>query len=122
MKQVNEQEVQNLMAVLGLTHEEAVELWKCDNDIATNEEQEALNNKASQVKIRIADGNNTKGKSKPRTHINSDAKVDLYNKILDFCQNIEGAEVSVLKKEKLLQIIYMDKTFKLDLIQAREPK
>jgi len=121
-KQVNMKEVANLMVKLGLSEEEAIELWKCDNDMEENEEQNALDKKASKVKIKIADNNVTKGKSKPRTHINSDTKIELYNLLLDFCQSIEGAEVEVLKKEKLLQIIYKDKTFKVDLIQTREPK
>lgn len=121
-KQVNMTEVANLMTKLGLSEEEAIELWKCDNDMEENEEQNELDKKASKVKVTVTDGNKTKGKSKPRTHINSDAKIELWNLIKDFCENIEGAETSVLKNEKLLQIVYKDLTFKLDLIQTREPK
>lgn len=121
-KQVNMTEVQNLMLKLGLSEEEAIELWKCDNDMEENEEQNELDKKASKVKIKVTDANITKGKSKPRTHINSDAKIELYNMLKEFCENIEGAEVTVLKNEKLLQVVYKDKTFKVDLIQTREPK
>jgi len=121
-KQVNMKEVKNLMSKLGLSEEEAIELWKCDNDIEENEEQNELDRKASKVKVSVTDGNKTKGKSKPRTHINSDAKIALWNLLKEFCENIEGAEVTVLKNEKLLQIVYQDLNFKLDLIQMREPK
>lgn len=121
-KQINMTEVKNLMAKLSLSEEEAIELWKCDNDMEENEEQNELDTKASKVKVSVTDGNKTKGKSKPRTHINSEPKIELWNMLKEFCENIEGAETTVLKNEKLLQIAYKDLHFKLDLIQTREPK
>ena len=37
-----EQEIKNNMIKLGLTREEAEELYECDHDLAENEEQEEL--------------------------------------------------------------------------------
>lgn len=117
MKNINKQEVQNLMKTLGLTEEEAIELWKCDNDMAENEEQKALDKKASKVKIKVADGNVTKGVKKPRTYISCDEKVTLFNLIKT---TLEGAceSVEVTKDNKLLTVSFNGVQFKVDLIKT----
>lgn len=117
MKSINKQEVQNLMKTLGLTEEEAIELWKCDNDMAENEEQKELDKKASKVKIKVADGNVTKGVKKPRTYISCDEKVALFNLIKttleSACENVE-----VTKDNKLLTVNFNGVQFKVDLIKT----
>ena len=65
-------------------------LWRADSDNPLQKESneysdfkrmivKELDKKASKVKVSVTDGNKTKGKSKPRTHINSDAKIELWN-------------------------------------------
>lgn len=44
-------DIEKFMSVLGLTKEDAIQLWLDDNDYTKNEEQEALDKKAKDSKI-----------------------------------------------------------------------
>ena len=114
---VDEAEIKKLMEVLGCSEEEAIDCWKCDNDIEENAEVIALTKKAKENKTTIVDGNVTKGKKKPRTYVSCDEKIELFNLIKNALT--ESCEkVDVAKENKLLVVEFKGVQFKVDLIKT----
>ena len=111
---------------LGITEDEAVEMWLEDNEYEVNEEQTALEEKAKGMKIDHGAGNAERKKSsKPRTVHTSDEKKELFETILaniDRAKGVERENIEVLKENKLIQVKIGAKTFKIDLIECRPPK
>lgn len=118
-----EQQILTYMKNLQITREEAEELWLCDNDLAENEEQSELQDKASKVKIdHQACGNIGKVDRKPRTCKVSDEKTALFSEILSDLEDVYKENVEILKENKLIQVKIGAKTFKIDIIETRPPK
>lgn len=123
MKNNKEQEIQKLMSKLQIDYKQAEELWLCDNDLAEDEEQTALQEKASKIKIdHQACSGVGKTDRKPRTCKISDEKTELFNKILADLQNDYSNNVEILKENKLIQVKIGTKVLKIDIIEQRPPK
>jgi len=115
-----EQEIQKNMEKLGLTREEAEELYDCDHDLAENEEQEELQEKASAVKVATGVVKEKKPR-KPREIKVSDEKKELFTNILgSLTDNYNN--VKVLNENKLIQVQIGTKIFDINLIEKRPPK
>ena len=116
-------EIEKNMKLLELTKEEAIEMWLEDNEYLENKEQEELNTKANKVKINHGAGAATRKKSdKPRTVKISDEKKELFSVVFDNLQAVFGENVQILKENKLISVKINEKTFKLDVIEQRQPK
>ena len=117
-------ELEKSMKLLGLTKEEAIEMWLEDEGYLDNEEQSELCDKAKKNKITAtihAASGEKKKQSKPKTVKVSDEKVKLFNEILENLYRY-NENVEVLKENKLIQVKIDEKTFKIDLIEQRPPK
>ena len=115
-----EQEIKKNMEKLGLTREEAEELYECDHDLAENEEQEELQEKASAVKVETGVVKEKKPR-KPREIKVSDEKKELFTNILgNLTDNYNN--VKVLNENKLIQVQIGTKIFDINLIEKRPPK
>lgn len=120
-------EIKNLMKNLQIGQEEAIEVWKADNDLEQNEEQNALDEKAKKIKIQhnATSDNKRKKSDKPRTTKVSDEKKTLFESILtniDRCEGVDRKNITILKENKLIQVRMGEKIFKIDLIEQRPPK
>lgn len=118
-------ELQKSMKLLGLTKEEAIELWLEDEGYLDNEEQNELEQKAKDNKITATihgAGGEKKKQSKPKTVKVSDEKRVLFSQIEGFLKNYTTHEVEILKENKLIQVKFGEKVFKIDLIEQRPPK
>lgn len=118
-------EIEKNMEKLGLTKDEAVDLWLEDNEYEINEEQVALEEKAKGVKIDHGAGSVERKQSKPRTVKISDEKKELFDTIfrnLDRADGVERENIEILKENKLIQVRIGAKTFKIDVIECRPPK
>ena len=118
-------EIEKSMKILGLTKDQAIEMWLEDEGYLDNEEQVELTQKAKENKITATIHNardTSKPKaSKPKTVKVSEEKQSLFTDILGNLQeNYENVEV--LKENKLIQVKLNSKTFKIDLIEQRPPK
>lgn len=115
-------EIKNSMEKLGLSKEDAIQMWLEDNDYLENEEQAELQEKASKVKIdHGASGKVGEKKKSPRTVKVSDEKVTLFDFIVgNLLTKYEN--VDILKENKLIQVEIDGKFFKIDLIEQRKPK
>lgn len=120
---IPDKEIEKNMKLLEISKEEAIEMWLCDHDFEDNEELEELNEKASKVKIKHEAGTKERKKSdKPRTVKVSDAKKELFSTVLTNLQEVFGENAQVLKENKLISLKIGEKTFKIDIIEQRQPK
>lgn len=121
-------EIQKSMKLLGLTKEEAIEMWLEDEGYLDNEEQTELEKKAKENKITATihgAGGEKKKQSKPKTVKVSDEKQALFKELSavmkEYCVD-EGGKCEILKENKLIQVKIGEKVFKIDLIEQRPPK
>lgn len=116
---IPDDEIEKSMKVLGISKEEAIDLWLCDNDYEEDEEAEALTVKAKAVKrYEKAD--------KPRKTTAKERKVDEEKKrLLNFCRiPIEGAGgiVTNVKNEAEFSFTFGDNCYTVKLVKHRPPK
>lgn len=120
---IPDKEIENSMKILELTREDAIQMWLEDNEYLENEEQTALDTKAKAVKINHCASaiDKTEKTSKPRTVKISDEKQYLFTEVKQFLsENFENIEI--LKENKLISVKIGEKTFKIDIIEQRQPK
>lgn len=115
-----EMEIKKYMEKLNLSRAEAEELWRADNGIEENEEQNVLDKKASAVKVDTGIGKEQKPR-KPREVKVSDEKQALFAGILGFLQeNYEN--VIVTRENKLIFVKIGEKSFDINFVEKRPPK
>lgn len=122
---IPDDEIQNSMDKLKLSLHEAIQMWLEDNEFELNEEQEELDQKAKQVKIKLGatSANKERKKTKERTVKISDEKKRLFDVILnDLIAEYDCENVEVKTENKLIQVKIGEKTFKVDLIEQRAKK
>ena len=116
---IPDDEIEKSMKVLGISKEETIDLWLCDNDYEEDEEAEALTVKAKAVKrYEKAD--------KPRKATAKERKVDEEKKqLLNLCRiPIEGAGgiVTNVKNEAEFSFTFGDNCYTVKLVKHRPPK
>lgn len=117
------EELENLMSKLDLTKEEAVQTWLEDNDFEENAEQQALDQKASKVKISVeARASAPKKEKQTRTTKVSDEKKVLFDEIRSNLEDVYKGNVTILNENKLLEVKIGEKKFKIDIIETRAKK
>jgi len=120
---IADKEIEKSMKLLDLTKEQAIELYLEDNGYLENEEQTALDEKASKVKVSIGARSSAPTKEKrPRTTKVSEEKQTLFAEILSNLQYDYNENVTVLKENKLIEVKMGGKTFKIDIVESRPPK
>ena len=87
---------------------------------APEETAEELDVKQKEIKVNVGARSEKKTERKPKTIKVSDEKTQIFNDLLRFLT--ENYDFSVLKDNKLIEISYNDKKFKLDLIETRQKK
>lgn len=115
-------EIENNMSALGISQEEAINLWLEDNGYEDNEEQNELNAKAAKVKIdHGTKGTKHKTHKKPERKV-SDEKQEIFNVVVEALKEKYGDAVNVTNPNKIVEVELNGIHFKLDLIQRRPPK
>ena len=126
-KSVNipDKEIESYMRSLDLTKEQAIEMWLDDEGYTDNEEQLELEKKAKESGImRDIHGASAMDKAKkttPKTVKVSEEKQRLFN---DICCRLDDLvdDLTVLKENKLIQVVINGKIFKIDVIEQRNKK
>lgn len=122
---IPDEEIKVSIQKLGLTKEEAIEMWLEDEGYLDNEEQMELEAKAKENRITAtihgASATEKKKQSKPKVVKVSDEKATLFAQILSNLK-YDYENVEVLKENKLIQVKIGEKIFKIDLIEQRKPK
>lgn len=120
-KKVNipDKDIDNYVDKLEISQAEAIEMWLCDNDYATNEEQEEL--------VKKSKGQRHYEKSDtPRKKTTRERKVDEEKKHLISCIKVLleglGANISNVKNEAEISFIFGKNDYTIKLIKHRPPK
>ena len=119
-------EIDKNMKLLDISQADAIQLWLEDNKYEINEKQAELDEKASKVKINH-DARAVKSKTdrKPKNVKVSDEKQYVFRMMKtfleEFCLNT-GSELTILNENKLFQLKFGEKTFKIDLIEQKKSK
>lgn len=120
---ISDKDVEKLMKTLSISKEDAIDLWLDDNGYQINEIAKELDEKASKVHIdrEIVQKTSKKERKKPEIKV-SDEKKELFSEILSDLEDVYKENVKILKENKLIEVKIGDKTFKIDVIQIRQPK
>lgn len=113
-----ELEIKQYMEKLKISREEAEELWLSDNDLAENEEQTALDEKARKAKIDRGTAPAERKPRKPREIKVSDGKKEIFGNVLAYLSS--AYNVKVIKENKALEVEIDGKTIKIDFIEHRQ--
>ena len=121
---IDESELEKISKTLDLTKDEAIAVWLDDNGYTKNEEQIALDNKASAVKINHhAKAINTKPKEKkPKNYKEDFEKISIIDNIYAFLSGKGYENVKIENKAKIITFKCGTDTFKIDLIRTRLDK
>lgn len=117
-------EIEKSIKVLGISKDDAIQMWLEDEGYLDNEEQNNLEQKAKENKITATihkAGNDKKRTSTPKVVKVSDEKVALFNEIRSNLEDVYDF-VEILKENKLIQVKINEKIFKIDLIEQRKAK
>lgn len=121
---INEKTIENLMNMLDLDREDAIQVYLEDEGYEINEEQEALTQKAKDNRI-TASIHKAEGKKKERKKIERKPNPDkeaLIAALADFLDKAECNNIEVVNIGKLITFEYNNKKFKLDLVETRVKK
>lgn len=118
---IDDSELEKISKTLDLTRDEAIAVWLDDNGHTDNEEQIALDNKASAVKINHhAKAINTKPKEKkPKNYKEDFEKISIINNIYAFLNGKGYENVKIENKAKIITFKCGADTYKIDLIRTR---
>ena len=109
------------MKLLGISHDEAVQMWLEDKGYLENEVVEELTAKAKVNKV-----NHEAKASKPRKSVKRERKPDEEKEnlieILANCLKNAGFEAEITNKSKIIEFNVGENHYKLDLIKQRPPK
>ena len=120
---INEQEVEKIAAGLGISKQEAVQVWLEDNEYLENAEQVKLDTKAKSNRITAtihqAKAINTKKTQRERVLKDDPTKENIIRCIKVLLEGKGCEKVEILNKTKLISFTLGGETFKLDLIRQR---
>lgn len=120
---INEQEVNKIAAGLGISKQEAIQVWLEDNEYIENAEQVKLDTKAKSNRITAtihqAKAINTKKTQRERVLKDDPAKENLIRCIKAALEEKGCEKVEIVNKTKLISFTLGGETFKLDLIRQR---
>ena len=113
-----EQEIQKHMKLLGISREEAEQLWEDDQNDFIGEEGEEMTQKAKEIK-RYEKGDKPKAKAKKERKVDENKKVILgkLHKALE-----TFVKITNVKTETEISFVYNDEEYTLKLTKHRPKK
>lgn len=114
-------EIEKSMKVLGISRDEAIQMWLEDEEYLENAEVEELTAKAKENKV-----SHEAKADKPRKTVKKERKPDEEKEnlieILANCLKNAGFPVEITNKSKIVEFNVGENHYKLDLIKQRPPK
>ena len=117
--------VEKSMKALETDMEDVLLMWLEDNDYIVNEEQDALDMKAKDNKVKlVASAEKPKAKTQKERVVKSNPdKEYIVGVVAEFLEEIVGKDnINIENKAKLITFTYKGSEYKLDLVQKRPPK
>jgi predicted nuclease of restriction endonuclease-like RecB superfamily len=120
---IPDKEIDKNAAILGITRDEAIQMYLEDEGYLTNEYVEELTAKAKAAKIshEAKSEKPRKNAGKPRER-KPDEEKEYLIKLLEDALNNEGIAATAINKSKLIQFELNGNHYKVDLIRQRPPK
>lgn len=115
-------EIQNSMKILGLSKEEAIQMWLEDEGYLENEEVEALTKKAKENKAVVHDAKADKPRKTVKRERKPDEEKENLIEILANCLKNAGFDAEITNKSKIIEFNVGENHYKLDLVKQRPPK
>lgn len=121
---INDKEIENLMKVLNISKENAIQTWLEDNDYEVNEEVEKLTKQAKDNKITATIHGAQKVRAKREVTRKEDPdKENLIAWMAQFLQdNVSVENLQITNVGKLIEFDYLGNSYKLDLVKRRPKK
>ena len=121
---IPDSELEKLKTKLNISTADAIECWLEDNDeIELDEESQALQDKASKVKVdHDVSYKKTDKQRKPRTYNASDTKKQIFADIWEQISAIYGESATIKTQDKMISLIVDGKNFDINLVEHRPPK
>ena len=115
---IKEQEIQKNMKALGISREEAEQLWEDDQNDFIGEEGEEMTRKAKEVK-RYEKGDKPRAKAKKERKVDENKKLIL-DKLHKALETI--VKITNVKTETEISFVYNDEEYTLKLTKHRPKK
>jgi len=115
-------EIQNSMKVLGLSKDEAIQMWLEDEGYLENEEVEALTKKAKENKAVVHEAKADKPRKTVKRERKPDEEKENLIEILANCLKNAGFDAEITNKSKIIEFNVGENHYKLDLVKQRPPK
>lgn len=114
-------EIAKYMAKLGIPQSEAIELWLTDNDYLDNEEIERLSKLAKDNKTNLRADTGERKKREVAQKENP-TKEGIVRVLAATLENIGAVNIKIININKLIEFEMDGNSYKLDLVQKRQPK
>ena len=118
-KEIPESTISKNMEILGISRQEAIDMWLCDEGYQSCKEVEELTEKAKQLPRKNAKSDKPRKKSSPRTKKQDEIKVKIIKILANALEN-EGISVEVTNPGKIIEFSTDSADFKIDLIRKRK--
>lgn len=115
-------EIQNSMKVLGLTKEEAIQMYLEDEGYLENAEVEALTAKAKENKAVVHEAKADKPRKTVKRERKPDEEKENLIRIIADCLKNAGFNAEITNKSKIIEFNVGENHYKLDLVKQRPPK
>ena len=113
-------EIEKLKSGLGISTQEAIETWLCDNDYDTDEAQEQLHEKEKKVKVDHGAGGKKRGHVQRERKENPD-KQEIIKVMANALLNLVG-EIDLRNPEKYIDFRFNGVEYTVNLVAHRPPK
>lgn len=114
-------DIEKSVKILGITQEDAIQMWLEDEGYLANETVEELTAKAKENKISHDAKTDKPRKSTKRERKPDEEKENLIKILAETLEN-GGFEVKITNKSKIIEFNVGENHYKLDLIKQRPPK
>lgn len=115
-------EIQNSMKVLGLTKDEAIQMYLEDEGYLENAEVEALTAKAKENKAVTHEAKADRPRKAVKRERKPDEEKENLIALLANCLKNAGFEAEITNKSKIIEFNVGENHYKLDLVKQRPPK
>lgn len=100
----------------------ALEMWLEDNDYLENQEQNELDKKAKENKIKLGATEKTERKKVVRERKPNPDKEYLVGCVAEYLESLDATDIKVENVGKIITFSYKNKQFKFDLTEKRTKK
>lgn len=116
---IPDEEIDNYINKLGISIQEAIEMWLDDNDYTSNEEAENLTQKAKENKI-TATIHQASGAAKDKKKPREDSEKEMIIQTVYECVQSIAETAQITNKTKVIEFDLNGNHYKLDLIKQRK--